>query len=79
MVFFREYDPGVTDFKCTLEAVRGIRRTPVALLVAADGGYLSVFGVVPEKRLKNKTLHVAHYSWTLKGKRVKHTIRFRTK
>ena len=79
MVFFRKYRPGVTDFKCILEAVRGNRRKPVAVLAAAQGGFPSVFGVVPERRLKNKTLHVAHYSWSLNGKRVEHTIRFRTK
>ena len=69
----------MTEFKCTLEAVRGKRRNSVAVLAADQGGYPSVFGVVPETRLKTKTLHVAHYSWKLNGKRVEHTIRFRTK
>jgi hypothetical protein len=78
-MYFRPPGPAITGFRAELVAISGRRETPVAFLVADRGGYEWVYGIVPEGPLRGDTWHRATWIYTLDGKEVRHSVRFKTR
>jgi hypothetical protein len=78
MMYFRPGAPEVAGFRAEMVAITGRRETPVPILIADRGPFPWVYGLVPEGGLKGDTWHRVTWIYTLDGKEVRHTVRFKT-
>lgn len=77
-MYFPIRSPDLTGFRAELVAINGRRETQVPVLVADRGSLTWVYGVVPESPLRGNTWHRVTWIYTLDGKEVRHTVRFKT-
>ena len=76
MLIFLKNHPPLSNFTGSLWEAKSGAEVPV--LLADQGGYKNVYGIVPTRPLKASTTYLAKFSYATRGEAATTTINFST-